>query len=192
MQDVKQAYASAADLYWITFLLTGRSEFSLELVMEVISSETDPELLLSAGILANLRRIVREKALAAIQEELAISARKTAWLPLDHPCLPPSTWSLDANTSKLQIESALLALEVFPRCALLLTLFEGLNIGDASALLRSSRELTLKGQTLGLWNLTCHLARQGDWNPSFVLPLSASFESDSEHDGVSRRNPSRV
>ncbi len=176
MQEIEGAYHAAASLYSIAFLLTGRSELSLEITMEVLDSEDDPELLLSSQALAGLRRTVIEKALAAIRGELALSERQTVSLPFAEACLPPSTWSLDPNTTKLQIESALLAIDVFPRCALLLTVFEGLNLQEASALLGSNGDSTLKGRMAGLWNFTYHLARMQGWNPSAIQFPPTSFE----------------
>jgi hypothetical protein len=174
MREIEQAHASAVDLYRTVYLLTGHSEFSLKLITDAIFSETDVELFWSAEMLTQLRRTVIGKALEAIWEELAFSACQTAVLPASHPYLPLG-WSLDANTSKLQVESALLSIEVFPRCALLLTLFEGLSLADTSALLRSSEDLTAKGQVLGLWQLVSTLAHRQDQRPGAVLlPLTLS------------------
>ena len=168
MQEIEGAYHAAASLYSIAFLLTGRSELSLEIAMEVLDSEDDPELLFSSQALAGVRRTVIEKALAAIRDELSISECQTASLSFAEVCLPPSTWSLDPSTTKLQIESVLLAIDVFPRCALLLTVFEGLSLQEASAFLGSNGDSTLKGRITGLWNFTHHLARQQGWNPSAI------------------------
>lgn len=177
MQELEQAYASAAGLYWIAFLLTGHSELSLELTMEVLDSGVDTELLLSSEIPARRRRSVIEKALAAMHDELAVSMHQTAWQPHLEARMPP-TWSLDPNTSKLQMENALLAIEIFPRCALLLTIFEGLSLEDASALLGSNRDSVLNGRVTGLWDLTRHLARQQGWKPSATQFPYTSFESN--------------
>ena len=179
MQEFEEAYNSAAGLYSIAFLLTGRSELSLALTMEVLDSENDGETFFSFQRLTRLRSTVIEKAVASVREEIAVSARQTAWLPLTEVCMPPSTWSLAPNTSRLEIERALLAIEIFPRCALLLIVFEGLSFEGASILLSSNEELTVKGQLVGLWDLTRYLARLQGWNPSAIQLRHASFESGS-------------
>ena len=61
--------------------------------------------------------------------------------------------------AKVQLERALLAIEVFPRCALLLSVFEGMTLEDAVILLGADRRLVRKGQMTGLRELTRNLAR---------------------------------
>ena len=77
--------------------------------------------------------------------------------------LPPGSWSLAANTTKLRLEDALLAIDVFPRCALLLMVFERVWLEDAATLLNSDPDLVRKAKSIGLRALTHNLARKQGW-----------------------------
>jgi hypothetical protein len=67
------------------------------------------------------------------------------------------------QTTKVQLESALLAIDVFPRCALLLSVFEGMSLEDVGILLNSERDLVRTAQMIGLLELTRNLARLHGW-----------------------------
>ena len=110
-------------------------------------------------MLAWSRRVVIAKALAAIRDDLAASARRTASRRGEKGTLPPRNWALGRNTTKGEIESALLAIDVFPRCALLLSIFEGVSMHDAVILLGSDQNLVRKALVTGLRELTGNLAR---------------------------------
>ena len=62
------------------------------------------------------------------------------------------------NLTKPELERALLAIEVFPRCALLLTVFERLSIQEAAVLLNADEPLVRKAQARALFDLTRNLA----------------------------------
>ena len=71
-------------------------------------------------------------------------------------------WSLPASTTKTQIEQALLAVDLFPRAAVLLSIFEGMSIADAATILDADVTLVRKAQAIGLRELTNNLARNED------------------------------
>ena len=73
--------------------------------------------------------------------------------------IPSRTWSLDPDTTKIKLENALLDIDIFPRWALLLTVFEGLGLEETSTLLDADRELVQQGRITGLLDLTRNLAR---------------------------------
>jgi hypothetical protein len=156
MQTAEQAYASAASLYWIGLLLSGCPELSVAAAVEALDFDDAPDPV--------KRRAVIVKMLTAKREELAISAQKTA-VEKTCECTVPAGWVLDPHTSTVQLEQALLAISLFPRCALLLTLFEGIKLEEASILLNTNRETVLEGRTEGLLSLTLNLARIQGWNP---------------------------
>ena len=60
--------------------------------------------------------------------------------------------------TKIQLERALLAIDVFPRCALLLSVFEKMPLADAAILLDAGLDLVRKAQEIGLRELTCKFA----------------------------------
>jgi hypothetical protein len=106
--------------------------------------------------------LVIGRALAAIRDDLAASARRTAAIRAEKGALPPRSWAL-GNTTRGQLERALLAIDVFPRCALLLLVFEGVPLEDAAILLDGDRELVRHAQATGLRELTRNLARMQGW-----------------------------
>ena len=63
-------------------------------------------------------------------------------------------WSLPASTTKTQIEQALLAVDLFPRAALLLAIFEGMSIADAATVLDADVTLVRKAQAIRVREFT--------------------------------------
>ena len=149
--------------YWLAFLLTGNPGLSVDVTLEAVASRDDANPFFSAWMLAWSRRVFIAKALAGIRSELARSARRTASRRAEKAVLPPRNWTLDQDTMKVQIESALRAIDVFPRCALLLSVFEGVSPEDVAILLNSERDLVRKAQMIGLRELTRNLARKQGW-----------------------------
>lgn len=72
---------------------------------------------------------------------------------------PPRDWPLSPDTTKLQIGDALLAIDLFPRAAVLLSIFEGVRTAAAATLLAVDVTLVRKGQAIGVCELTSNLAR---------------------------------
>jgi DNA-directed RNA polymerase specialized sigma24 family protein len=163
MQTLEQPNEHAADLYWLAFLLTGHRELSLDVAIEALDLQDDENPFFSTWMLAWSRRVVIAKAQAAIRAELAASARRTAAKPAEKFPLPQRNWVLDRHTTKIQLERALLAIDVFPRCALLLSVFERMPLEDAAILLDADATLVRKGQMTGLRELTRNLAQMQGW-----------------------------
>jgi DNA-directed RNA polymerase specialized sigma24 family protein len=107
--------------------------------------------------------VVIAKALAAIRCELGISARGMESQRAKKSALPPRGWVSGQEPTKIQIERALLAVEVFPRCAVLLTVFEGMSLEDAAILLDADQDLVRKARMAGLRELTSNLAKMHGW-----------------------------
>jgi len=174
MQTLEQVCKGAAGLgfagpfgiYWLAFLLTGRSEASIAVALDAVDVQDSANPFFSTWMLAWSRRVVIAKALAAIRGELARSARRTASRRGEEATLPPRNWALSRETTKAEIERALLAIDMFPRCAILLTIFEGMSLEDAAILLDGDRDLVRKAQTIGLRELTSNLARMQGWTSS--------------------------
>lgn len=153
MELQEQYYKRAEELYCLAFLFTGDSELSVNLTIETIASED----LVAAPLNPSIRTNFIAKVLARIRRELLVSATRLASTQSEED-VPPVGWSFDPGTTRAQIESVLLAMDIFPRCALLLTAFEGLALTDASILMKSDPELVLKGRITGLRSLTRSLA----------------------------------
>src|SRR5215813_10104580 len=89
---------SAADLHWLSTLLTGRREIALDVTVQAIAPAVDPSTFFSAWMLAWSRRLVIAKALTAVRQDLVASARRMA-LRRAVRCAPRS-WALDRDTTK--------------------------------------------------------------------------------------------
>ena len=179
MQTLEQAGKRVADLYWLAFLLTGHRGLSIDVTLEAVAFPDEANSFFSAWMLAWSRRVFIAKALAAIRDELAASARRTASKRLEKAALPPRNWTLDRDTTKAQLERALLAIDAFPRCALLLSVFEGLSLEDVALLLDGERDLVRKARMIGLRELTRNLARIQSWTSTATR--SAVVMSEMQH-----------
>jgi DNA-directed RNA polymerase specialized sigma24 family protein len=163
MQPLDRPAEHLADLHWLAYLLTGSREPSFDIAVETAASGDPAGPYFSNWMAAWSRRVVIAKALAGIHDQLAESARRIEMKRVHKAELPPRDWSLDRGTTKSEIENALLAIDLFPRAALLLTVFEGVSAADAAVLLDASRELVAKGRTIGLQEMTANLARMQGW-----------------------------
>jgi DNA-directed RNA polymerase specialized sigma24 family protein len=159
----EQAKNRAAALYRLAFLLTGDRARSLDAILEAIDSGDGTDSFFSSWLQAWSQRLVIAKVLAGIHDELAASAKRTVSLRIEKIALPARDWRFDPDTDATQIERALLAIDVFPRCALLLTVFEGMPEEDAAILLDVDRDLVRKARIIGLQELTRNLARMQGW-----------------------------
>jgi DNA-directed RNA polymerase specialized sigma24 family protein len=159
MQTPGQTKQRAADLYWLAFLLTERRESSADIAAAAVASQDGDGPYFSSWMLSWSRRLVIAKALAAIRGELRASARRMELKRPNKPAMPDRDWVLDWSTTKIEIENALLAIDVFPRAALVLSVFERLPIADAALLLDVEPKLLSKARTIGLRELTSNLAR---------------------------------
>lgn len=78
---------------------------------------------------------------------------------MDRSAAAPVSWSLGSDTTKAEIEEALLAIDLFPRATLLLLTFEGLRMADVATLVDAEVTVIQKGHAIGLQELTANLAR---------------------------------
>ena len=152
--DVKKA---AVDLYWLAFLLTGRQDVSIDIAADAVAPQDSANPFFEDWMRAWQRRLVIGKALTAIRDELADSARRTELAPAGNSEMPRN-WSLSPDTTKADLERALLAIDLFPRATLLLVVFEGVRIADAATLLDADPNLLKKAEAIGLRELTANLA----------------------------------
>jgi DNA-directed RNA polymerase specialized sigma24 family protein len=151
MQPIEHARKQALSLYRLAFLLTGKAEVSADAAIEAIglANESETTFLGHSGA---QRRKLTELALAAVRSELRVSSGRQTCHEMDdfggHP-IPQSsglTWT--------QVERALLGIEAFPRCVLVLRVLEGLSLSDAAALLGVDAECIRDAQVAGLRALT--------------------------------------
>lgn len=156
-----------SSLCWLAFLVTENWRLSVEIVCSVFDPEDAYESLPRQRIIKP-RRLVAAAAIAAIKAELPKSARRTEraveadWKRLIEPL--SGDCSRRSQFTKAALQQALLAIGIFPRCALLLTVFEGLPIEDAALLLGENEALVRGAVGLALLQLTQNLLGRRGWN----------------------------
>jgi DNA-directed RNA polymerase specialized sigma24 family protein len=159
METLDQAKRNGADLHWLATLLTGCREIATDVTFQAIAPIQEASAFFSNWMHAWSRRIVIAKSLTAVREDLARSARRAALERGENAAFPPRSWMLDRQTTRLDLERALLMMDVFPRAAVLLLLFERVPLNDAAILLDSEPDLVRKALAAGARELTINLAR---------------------------------
>jgi DNA-directed RNA polymerase specialized sigma24 family protein len=159
METLKKANQIAADFHWLATLLTGRREIAVDAVMEAIAVARDPNDFFTTWMQSWSRRLLIAKSLTTVRADLAASARRMALRRSETSALPPRNWVLDRGTTKSDLKWALLSIDVFPRAAVLLLVFERVPLEDAAILLDAEPELVRKAHAAGLRKLTISLAR---------------------------------
>jgi DNA-directed RNA polymerase specialized sigma24 family protein len=156
-KDTEDIRTDAAHLYWLAFLLTELQDLSIDIASDAVVPEDDASPFFADWMRGWQRRLVIGRALTAIHDELADSARRTQQAG-GGSASPPRNWSLSPGTTKADLEQALLSIDLFPRAALLLLVFEGMHMPDAVILLDADPALIRKAQAIGLRELTANLA----------------------------------
>jgi hypothetical protein len=148
----------AVDLYWVCFVLSGHQHLSIEIAADVVAQDY-PNGFFSEWMHGWSRRTVLAKALEAIRQELAESARRTE-LARDEELSALPALSANEEITKTDIEEALFGIDLFPRAALVLLVFEKIRIADAIALLDADAALIRKAQVIGLRRFTNNIVRK--------------------------------
>src|SRR5262245_10574240 len=138
------------ELYWLAFVLTGDPNLSVDAVAESPDGDGAANPFFEQWMAKWSRRLVIARALGTVKPELAESARRTASLSLKRS---QRIATVDAAAGKPDLERALLAIDIFPRCAVLLTVFERVALADAAVLLSATKELVKKARDIGLIEL---------------------------------------
>lgn len=160
-----------SELYWLAFLLTGDQQESVQAFTNALDVEDGANPFFRGWMVSWARRLVIAAALGVIASELRESARRVERsrgedsVYLDGA--PSGTWTGFQGMTKPEFERAVLALDAFPRCALLLTVFEKLSIQDTTVLLGADEALLRKAQGLGLIELTGNIARNRGWKRDY-------------------------
>ncbi len=171
MQAVATVQQRAADLQWLAYLLTGSRETSVDVAVEVLNAPGSANDFFDSWMEAWARRIVISKALAAVRDELTVSAVRTRTRRIAGSAMPSRGWVLDGATSRMDLERALLRIDVFPRAAVVLAVFERVPLPDVGVLLDADATLVAKAHAVGLRELTANLARAQGWTPAPARPF---------------------
>jgi DNA-directed RNA polymerase specialized sigma24 family protein len=170
------------ELYWLAYLLTGDREISANALIEALnveeSVEDSPNSFFREWMSTWARKLVIANALRAIHGPLKASARQRDWQRVEYSALQDKIAAgnpFTAGFTRAELERALLAIDMFPRCALLLTVFEQLSLEDAAILLDASKAQVRSAKTVGLVELTRRLtapvARKSPDAPPAILLL---------------------
>jgi hypothetical protein len=154
---------NASELYWLAFLLTGNADRSVQAFDRALDFDEDENPAFGDFMNTWARKLIIVEALGTMEKELRASRQRTARLgeePASNPCLGRPSY-----IGKDEFEEAVLAIDAFPRCAMLLTIFEGMSIGQASVLLNAEEALTATAQRMGIVQLTCNLSSDNGRDP---------------------------
>lgn len=165
----------AADLYWLAFLLTGEPGPSLDITLESLDGDHGDATFFNNWMSSWSRRVVISKALNTIREPLAQSVQRTESARHGRMNGGPRGAAIPQGFSKAQLESALLAIDIFPRCVLVLTIFERMAVEDVAVLLDAEPKLIRKAQLLALLALNSRVqpAEERAAAASYVIGLEA-------------------
>jgi hypothetical protein len=134
------------ELFSLAFLLTGDTERSVEAFDRALDYDEAE----------NPRELVIGEALGTMRTELRTSRQRTADRAEESQGLK-ETLQRRPNIAREEFEGAVISIDAFPRCAMLLTIFEGMSIRAASALLHADEALTRVAQRIGIVELTRNL-----------------------------------
>jgi hypothetical protein len=168
---------NSSELYSLAFLLTGNTDRGVEAFNRALDFDEDNPVF-GKFMNAWARKLIIVEALATIKNELRMSKQRVVRAAEDE-------LAKDVRLKKRpyigreEFEEAVIAIDAFPRCAMLLTIFEGMSNKAAAVLLNEDETLTRKAQRLGIVQLTRNLAgdsgrdpyREAGRNPVPVLSL---------------------
>lgn len=114
-----------------------------------------------------------------IRDDLAASVRQTAAERPERANSHRGYRPVDCATTKRQLERAVRGIDVFPRCALVLSSFENVPIQDAVILLDAEPALIRKAQAIGVLQLNRNLA--GHQNPRTIIAPAHVAKGEVQH-----------
>jgi len=165
----RMSLEQGSELVWLAFLLTGDISLSGDLAGEAMDAHDPTGKFFEPWMSAWRRRLAIAKALDTVRLPLVASARRVRLRVQNSTYgdqLPSPTWSAGHEVSRAQFEDALLAIDIFPRGALLLRIFEKIPIEDAALLLNADKELVESATAIALNELAWNIAIERNWSPT--------------------------
>lgn len=152
-----------SELYSLAYLLTGDKENSVEAFTGALNAEVHPPAL-QRFMTSWARKLVIVAAVGTIRRELSESMlrARTAFGAASRDELAGLARLASADLSRLQrseVEEVLLAMDVFQRCAMILTIFEGLPVKEVADLLGADAGTVKTAVARGSVELTRRIAR---------------------------------
>ena len=170
--SVVQAFLDlGSELVWLAFLLTGDMSLSGDVVGEALDAcdQRDPTIpFFEQWVSAWCRNLVIARALDEVRVALTASACRVSLRVQNSTYrvqLPSPAWSAGREVSRAQFEEALLAIDIFPRCSLLLRIFEKIPVEDVALRLNADKELVESATAIALNELALNIAIGQDWSP---------------------------
>lgn len=146
------------DLYWLGYLLTGDRQRSVQAVIEIIEMPDAANPFFKNWMITWSRKIFIAKVLGYVTPETSAAELRNRLRRLQAQTGRGLIRSIDPIAGKAELERALLAIDPFPRCSLLLSVFEGLATEDIGILFNADRESVKAATAIGLIELARNLA----------------------------------
>jgi hypothetical protein len=106
----------AAQLYWLAFLLTGDRACSVEAAVEALNTEDAASPFFGDWMVVWAKKLVIARALSAVRDQMRASVLRTGQRRFDYSnegeSLSLSAWNPDSDTPSLQLQDALLAIDL--------------------------------------------------------------------------------
>jgi hypothetical protein len=161
LSPIQNFEARSLELYSLAFLLTGNTDRSLQAFNRTLDGEEEETTLFGNSTNRRARKLIIVEALDAMEMELEASRHRTACLALDERSVNPG-WKRRALIATGEFEKAVLAIDAFPRCAILLTIFERISLRTAAILLNADHAVTQTAQRIGALQLSDNLSRESN------------------------------
>ncbi len=146
---------NSAELYQLAFLFTGNVDRSVAAFDKALDFREENQVF--AGFMNEwARKLIIGQALGTIDADLRASKQRV--VRADRQEAGTEKWKRRSHISQQEFEDAVIAIDAFPRCAMLLTTFEGMSLKDAALLLNADESLTAAAQRIGVVELTRKLA----------------------------------
>ena len=157
-----------SELVWLAFLLTGDMSLGADVVAEALDASGPTAPFFEQWMSAWRRKLVIARTLGKVRLPLTASVcrvklRVQNWTYGDE--LPPPAWLAGRGVSRVQFEDAALAIDIFPRCSLLLRIFEKISIEDVALLLNADKDLVESATAIALNELAWNIAIGQNWSP---------------------------
>jgi hypothetical protein len=157
MMDVFEEHS--AELYSLAYLLTGNADQSVEAFDRALNFDEENEVF-GEFMASWARKLIIGEALGTMNAQLRTSRQRVSRAPEPEP-LKEGSWKRRPDIGREEFQDAVVSIDAFPRCAMLLTIFEGMSIDEASLLLNEDHAITRKAQRIGVVQLTRNLVGDG-------------------------------
>jgi hypothetical protein len=154
----------SSELYQLAFLLTGNTDRSVQAFTLALELDEQMNSVFDGFMNEWARKLIMVEALGTIKTELRRSIARVARMGGEE-ALGSGRWTQRQGIAKEEFEEAVIAIDAFPRCAMLLTIFEGLPLKTAAILLDAGEALTAAAQRIGILQLTRRLTGNSGRDP---------------------------